>query len=475
MCEAAGEDSSEGGQDWSALRSFYREHGISDEHLDHDQAHRFVRLNPRFHREETLELLRSECREYCNFDQTSSSNSHCQYPIGVPWLHEEWGFFALPGTFRLAQSPCFQAGRLYGQDVSSGAAVAALMTSHFDAEDGAVPHDPPETLRILDLCCAPGLKLCAMADWLQLHRIKAQVIGVDISEPRTHVCVRVIRKYQIDPETSRQQSTPAERNTSSTHDSAYSSCVRIQVCCNDGTKFLQDDAESNLVFDSIVAHDERLHCGKRKRMNKSAKARLTKQLRQIRIQPHHQANVSSKGDNLFERVLVDAECSTDGSIRHMRKRLLAELNQPVADTKRTCSQISALVDSTQMEALFNLQKGLAANGFRLLKVGGTMIYSTCSLSKQQNESVVAWILATFLDSQIIPLSFEAGTYGTTSILQGTIPGTLRFLPVFSGNDETKVGTELGSDDNMPRNNALFGGGFFLAKLTKRNTASKSKA
>ena len=69
-------------------------------------------------------------------------------------MNERFGFYAVPGDFSVAQSKVFRSGRIYGMDVSSGAAVAALLSDH--APD----------LRVLDLCCSPRLKLCMIADLL---------------------------------------------------------------------------------------------------------------------------------------------------------------------------------------------------------------------------------------------------------------------------------------------------------------------
>eukprot|EP00268_Persea_americana_P055340 TRINITY_DN6426_c0_g1_i3.p1 TRINITY_DN6426_c0_g1~~TRINITY_DN6426_c0_g1_i3.p1 ORF type:complete len:111 (+),score=11.10 TRINITY_DN6426_c0_g1_i3:1715-2047(+) len=42
---------------------------------------------------------------------------------------------------------------------------------------------------------------------------------------------------------------------------------------------------------------------------------------------------------------------------------------------------------------YSMQLHLLTNGFRLLKVGGTLVYSTCSLTVGQNEDVVERFLS----------------------------------------------------------------------------------
>lgn len=102
------------------------------------------------------------------------SDNKEDYPLPVPWLNSkehQLEFFAIPGEFNLYRSTSFQSGRVYGMDVTSGAAVAALLFDMFDLDNKKKPIDeesnktnmqPEESkskstgLRVLDLCCAPG-------------------------------------------------------------------------------------------------------------------------------------------------------------------------------------------------------------------------------------------------------------------------------------------------------------------------------
>ena len=81
--------------------------------------------------------------------------------LGVDVEPVEWlpGYFRVPSGVKIAGSDAYRAGQLYGIDVSSGAAVAAL-----DVHPGE---------HVLDLCCAPGAKLCALADALAARAVAA--------------------------------------------------------------------------------------------------------------------------------------------------------------------------------------------------------------------------------------------------------------------------------------------------------------
>ena len=106
---------------------------------------RFVRLNPRYEQEETLSMLTAEMQHA---------------PKQITWLDSSLGFFAVGGEFKLAQSASFRSGRVYGMDVSSGAAVAALLSDRYDKKKFESRDAESEDFRVLDLCCCPGLK-CA--------------------------------------------------------------------------------------------------------------------------------------------------------------------------------------------------------------------------------------------------------------------------------------------------------------------------
>ena len=45
-----------------------------------------------------------------------------------------------------------------------------------------------------------------------------------------------------------------------------------------------------------------------------------------------------------------------------------------------------------------------SNGFRLLRSGGVLIYSTCSLTEAQNENVVQWLLDTQPNARVLPIN-----------------------------------------------------------------------
>ena len=76
----------------------------------------------------------------------------------------------------------------------------------------------------------------------------------------------------------------------------------------------------------------------------------------------------------FDRILVDAPCSGSGT-------LLA--NDPKVERRFTPKLIEKSVKA---------QRALLAKGLSLLKPGGTLVYSTCSILERENEDIVRWAL-----------------------------------------------------------------------------------
>jgi len=95
----------------------------------------------------------------------------------------------------------------------------------------------------------------------------------------------------------------------------------------------------------------------------------------------------------FDKVLVDAPCSGEGRYRiGLEGELLYQKGSGRAN-------------------LPAIQKGLIVRAFDLLKPGGIMVYSTCTINPEENEAVVDYLLrkrqARLLDFEA-PLPFEPG-------------------------------------------------------------------
>ena len=111
-------------------------------------------------------------------------------------------------------------------------------------------------------------------------------------------------------------------------------------------------------------------------------------------------------DGGFDGILVDAPCSSTGTIRRH-------------------PDVAWLRQEADIAALTSLQKRLLQKAVSLLKPGGTLVYCTCSLEPEEGEAVVAALLANEASVRRIPI--EAGEVaGLAEILNAD--GDLRTLP-----------------------------------------------
>ncbi|XP_056375200.1 tRNA (cytosine(72)-C(5))-methyltransferase NSUN6 [Hyla sarda] len=149
----------------------------------------------------------------------------------------------------------------------------------------------------------------------------------------------------------------------------------------------------------------------------------------------------------FDHVLLDAPCSGMGQRPNMACAL-------------------SLKELTSYQPL---QRKLFSTAVSLLKPGGTLVYSTCTITLSENEEQVAWALKTFPCLQLQAQDPHIGGEGMLGA--GLSPDELKLLQRFDPslanlcyiNDGTCDGTDrtpLANTDTI---------GFFIAKFVKTNS------
>ena len=99
-----------------------------------------------------------------------------------------------------------------------------------------------------------------------------------------------------------------------------------------------------------------------------------------------------KNDIKFDRILLDAPCSGEGTLRSSPKTLLTWNPKVVVKLSR-------------------LQKKMIAFALKILKVGGTLVYSTCTHAPEEDESVLDFALKNFpvkVEKISLPLKCRPG-------------------------------------------------------------------
>jgi 16S rRNA (cytosine967-C5)-methyltransferase len=136
-----------------------------------------------------------------------------------------------------------------------------------------------------------------------------------------------------------------------------------------------------------------------------------------------------KADGAFDGVLVDAPCTSTGTIRRH-------------------PDVAWLRQEADMAPLAVLQKRLLQKAVALLKPGGTLVYCTCSLEPEEGERAIAALLAS--ESGMRRIAVEPNEVaGLAEII--TADGDLRTLPC-----------------HLPHHDPRLGGldGFYAARLVK---------
>jgi 16S rRNA C967 or C1407 C5-methylase (RsmB/RsmF family) len=144
--------------------------------------------------------------------------------------------------------------------------------------------------------------------------------------------------------------------------------------------------------------------------------------------------IDDTADIEFDHILLDAPCSAEGRI--------------ALDNEKTYGFWS--LDNILKKS--ELQSELLAVAWDHLRVGGTLVYSTCTLAPEENEGVIAEFLLTHEDATLedidIGLSDRSWwTHGLASFGRNThYPDTLQKAVRILPSDETE--------------------GFFIAKIRK---------
>jgi NOL1/NOP2/sun family putative RNA methylase len=91
----------------------------------------------------------------------------------------------------------------------------------------------------------------------------------------------------------------------------------------------------------------------------------------------------------FDRILVDAPCSGEGMFRKLEE---------------ACQDWSL----GKVEECSLMQKDILQTAAQMLKPGGTMVYSTCTFSKEENEGMIANFLNSYSDFEIVEIHHQHG-------------------------------------------------------------------
>lgn len=131
----------------------------------------------------------------------------------------------------------------------------------------------------------------------------------------------------------------------------------------------------------------------------------------------------------FDKILVDAPCSGTGTIRKSLKTV--EMWSP-----------------NLVKRLVGIQRKLIETGFRLLKPGGEMVYSTCTLEPEEDEGIIDWLLAKYPEAKVEKIKLDIKQSDCVLEFEGQKynPEVSKCLRIYPNDNDTE--------------------GFFVAKIKK---------
>jgi len=104
---------------------------------------------------------------------------------------------------------------------------------------------------------------------------------------------------------------------------------------------------------------------------------------------NHQGQYLTKEiDQTFDRILLDAQCSGEGMI---------DLSHPKALRYWSLDRI---------KKFSHLQEKMLTEAFALLKPGGVLVYSTCTLAPEENEAPIDRLLRIRPEADLLPIEFK---------------------------------------------------------------------
>lgn len=133
---------------------------------------------------------------------------------------------------------------------------------------------------------------------------------------------------------------------------------------------------------------------------------------------------------VFDKVLIDGPCSCEGIFRYKAHKFLEW-------------------DLLNIYKLTDIQLGLLNSGYKALKLGGTLVYSTCTYAPEENEAIVDELLKMESSAKLETIHFEG----------------IKTRPGLTEWEHQKYDKSLsGAVRIVPQDNDTIG--FFIAKITK---------
>ncbi|MFC1691688.1 SAM-dependent methyltransferase [Nanoarchaeota archaeon] len=265
--------------------------------------------------------------------------------------------------------------------------------------------DPKPGETVLDMCAAPGSKTTQIAQYMEnngtiiandLDASRLAALGINLQRCGVTNCIKTMMKGHRFGKllenglSEKSKLLPISESTTKTTYSEGRGKPHPGMPDNE-TSFCSDEAGSNLRSKDFSLSQEK---------------------------------------GIFDKILVDAPCSGTGTIRKSLKTI-------------------RMWNPNMIKRISAIQKQLVKTAFPLLKKGGTMVYSTCTLEPEEDEEVIDYILNEFENAKVEKIEL-AGLKQSDAVTE------------FEGkkySDEVKKCLRIWPQDNDSE-------GFFVGKIRK---------
>uniref|UniRef100_A0A7N0T2R5 SAM-dependent MTase RsmB/NOP-type domain-containing protein n=1 Tax=Kalanchoe fedtschenkoi TaxID=63787 RepID=A0A7N0T2R5_KALFE len=323
-----------------------------------------------------------------------------------PQFIERRGLYIGEGTAALSRAGMFRVNEGVAVDMHNrvfklpslhGVLEGEIFLQNLPSIISAHALDPQPGERIIDMCAAPGGKTTAIA---LLMKDRGEVVATD----RSHNKVRNIQKLA------------AEMGLSCINAYKLDALKACRRCVSDDKPVLysSDDLpvqtsellrltmEASLAILDVKSNGDEKHHENESDGNTNhgvytSKASLRKSIRKMKNGPGRNQSIGGRVENSkgfppdsFDRVLLDAPCSALG----LRPRLFAG---------------EETLESLRHNAEY--QRRMFDQAVQLVRPGGVIVYSTCTINPGENEGLVRYALDTYNFLSLTPQSPKLGGPG----------------------------------------------------------------
>lgn len=166
----------------------------------------------------------------------------------------------------------------------------------------------------------------------------------------------------------------------------------LDMCAAPGGKTINISSKSNNKEYITVNDENKIRLGK---MKKLFEIYNTKVENYFSKPAQYLSKILPK--EYFDYILLDAPCSGEG---------LIDIND---------NKTLDFWSTKKIKRLSYLQKSIISEAYKLLKPGGYLVYSTCTLAPEENEEVISWILDKHRNMEILDINMELPNNATKGI------------------------------------------------------------